>query len=114
MACYIHYGDVDRAATMFSGIGRTRNVVTWNTLIAGYAHKRSCKETMILLHRMHQESKLPNHVTFISMLSGCGKPEDLDIGKVIHLYINGSGAMSGSRIVSKSDFISKIKILLFK
>jgi pentatricopeptide repeat protein len=48
-----------------------RNVVTWNTVIAGYAQQGQGTEALACLRRMEGEGIVPNAVSFLCVLNAC-------------------------------------------
>lgn len=48
-----------------------RNVVSWNTIISGYAQNGPAREALKLFEQMIQAGQKPNHVTFIGVLTAC-------------------------------------------
>ncbi|KAH7286882.1 hypothetical protein KP509_32G026500 [Ceratopteris richardii] len=48
-----------------------RNLVSWNSLIGGYAHLCEIDEAFHCFQQMQHEGIFPNEVTFISMLHAC-------------------------------------------
>ncbi|KAJ7570972.1 hypothetical protein O6H91_01G143000 [Diphasiastrum complanatum] len=54
--------------TLFDNISE-RNVVSWNAMIAGYAHNGLAQEALVLFEQMQREGMKPTEVTYISVLS---------------------------------------------
>lgn len=50
----------------------SKNLVTWNTIIIGYAQHGFGKEALEIYNFMQQEGVKPNDITFIGVLSACG------------------------------------------
>lgn len=71
-----------------------QDVVTWNTLIAGYAQHNHNSEALQIFQQMQEHGIEPDHVTFISTLQACSFLAALDYGKLIHVYIILSGIES--------------------
>ncbi|MCO5558066.1 hypothetical protein L7F22_011642 [Adiantum nelumboides] len=67
-----------------------RDVVTWNTLIAGYAEHCS-DEAFKLFHCMQEQDEDPDTVTIISVLKACARLCNLAEGKSIHDYLRQTG-----------------------
>ncbi|XWS70921.1 hypothetical protein CRYUN_Cryun03dG0092000 [Craigia yunnanensis] len=67
---YAKCGSVEEAYTIFTGI-EEKNVVSWNTMISGFAKHARALETMISFEKMQQIGLYPNDVTYISVLSAC-------------------------------------------
>ncbi|KAJ7537183.1 hypothetical protein O6H91_12G101800 [Diphasiastrum complanatum] len=80
---YAKCGRIDDARQVFNTM-HERDVVTWNTMIAGYAQQGLGKEAIILLEQMQREGIKPNQVTFVSVLSSCSHSGLVDKGR--HLF----------------------------
>lgn len=50
-----------------------RNIVTWTVLISGYGVHGCAAEVIELFRRMVDEGFRPNHITFVAVLSACGR-----------------------------------------
>ena len=61
-----------------------RDVVSWSTLIAGYAQHNQGDKALACFAEMRREGLYPNEVTFVCILNACGSMEDIDKGKLIH------------------------------
>ncbi|EHA8591377.1 pentatricopeptide repeat-containing protein [Cocos nucifera] len=73
-----------------------RNVVTWSTMISGYAQIGNLKDAIFLLREMlasripekeDENGLLPNKFTFGSTVVGCARANDLRTGVQIHCNI---------------------------
>ncbi|XP_057826026.2 pentatricopeptide repeat-containing protein At2g22070 [Cryptomeria japonica] len=67
---YAKCGSTMDASKVFGGMNE-RNVVSWNTMISGYAQNGHPKEALQLYEQMIQAGTKPNYVTFIGVLSAC-------------------------------------------
>lgn len=66
-----------------------RDVVSWNTTISGLVQCGRIREALALFQQMQQlENQRPNEVTLVSLLSGCAQAGALDMGRLIHSYID--------------------------
>lgn len=83
---YSKCGQLDSASVLFSEM-RTRDIVTWSTMIAGYAQVGSCKEAFELLSRMRREGPKPTEFALVSVLSACANSAILDQGKQLHAHL---------------------------
>ena len=52
---------------------QSRQVVTWNALLSGYAQLGECENVFNIFDRMVGESIKPNGITFISVLKACSR-----------------------------------------
>lgn len=71
-----------------------RDVVSWNAMIAVYAHHEHDGEAIQLFWQMLQEGVQPNKVSFLSVLRACATWETLEEGKAIHQSIIDCGLES--------------------
>ncbi|KAJ7560407.1 hypothetical protein O6H91_04G128300 [Diphasiastrum complanatum] len=89
-----------------------RNVVSWNSMIAGYARQGLGKEALTLYEQMKEEGVQPNNVTYVVLLKACASISALEEGKQLHMDIIKSGFESdvivGSTLV---DMYAKCKLL---
>ncbi|KAI3787217.1 hypothetical protein L1987_41544 [Smallanthus sonchifolius] len=68
-----------------------RDLVCWNTIIAGYAQNGFAGRSVELVSQMQSEGLRPDPVTIISILPAVGNLGYLRVGKVIHGYVLRSG-----------------------
>ncbi|KAI5020457.1 hypothetical protein ZWY2020_045345 [Hordeum vulgare] len=57
-----------------------RDVVSWNSIIIGYAHHGLAREAMCVFHDMLSAEEAPSYVTFIGVLSACAQLGLVDEG----------------------------------
>ncbi|OMO68572.1 hypothetical protein COLO4_29578 [Corchorus olitorius] len=67
---YAKCGSVEEAYAVFTGI-KEKNIVSWNTMISGFAKHARALEAMILFEKMQQIGLHPNQFTYSSVLSAC-------------------------------------------
>ena len=77
---------VDEACKMFDRMPE-RDLVCWNTVIAGYAQNGLAKRALELVVRMQEEGHRPEMVTLVSILPASANIGNLRIGKSIHGYV---------------------------
>lgn len=88
---YVKCGSVEDARRVFETL-TLRDVVTWTTMIGGYAQHGLGHEALALYEKMQQESKiLANEVTFVCLLQACASTEALAQGKQLHRQIADRG-----------------------
>lgn len=80
---YAKCGSLEDARKIFD-TNTPKDVVTWNTMIAGYAHHGHAQEAFVLFKLMQQEDKVPDNVTFVSIFKACSSTAALDQGKIFH------------------------------
>ncbi|KAI5058767.1 hypothetical protein GOP47_0026937 [Adiantum capillus-veneris] len=104
---YTKCGSLKEAREVFDRV-QLRNVVTWNTMIAGYAQHGHGQESFKLLSRMPYGKVTPNEVTFASILKACSGATSLHEGRLLHAYIFESGCDSDEFLGSSlTDAYSK-------
>lgn len=79
-------GFIEMAKAVFEQIPR-KNVVAWNSMIAGYSLKGDSKSCIELFKRMNGGGTRPTLTTFSSILLACTRSVQLQHGKCIHGYI---------------------------
>ncbi|XP_043725791.1 pentatricopeptide repeat-containing protein At2g13600-like [Telopea speciosissima] len=70
---YLKCGELDDALRVFRSLA-VMDIVSWNGMICGYAQNGEGKKALDLFHEMVQSRSIaivPNHVTFIGVLSAC-------------------------------------------
>ncbi|KAL3518072.1 hypothetical protein ACH5RR_020661 [Cinchona calisaya] len=87
---YAECGCFDMAYRVFLSMQK-RDVVSWNSMIMGFAQGGYTEESLDLFRRMEGENVKPNDVTMIGVLSACAKKLDLELGRSMHLYIRRNG-----------------------
>ena len=63
-------GDLKSAEILFE-MAPTRDVVSWNTLLTGFAQNGHGQESLAVFRRMIDANVEPNHVTFLGVISAC-------------------------------------------
>src|SRR6202041_1543521 len=66
---YAKCGSIDDARSVFDNM-ESRNVVSWNAMIAGYAQTGNGKDALELFKQMEKEIQ-PNSVTLCALLNAC-------------------------------------------
>ncbi|XP_068667974.1 pentatricopeptide repeat-containing protein At5g50390, chloroplastic [Aristolochia californica] len=67
---YSKWGRVEDARSVFDKMLH-KNIISWNALIAGYGNHGQGEEAIKVFKKMLQEGMVPNHVTFLAVLSAC-------------------------------------------
>ncbi|KAF8409470.1 hypothetical protein HHK36_005546 [Tetracentron sinense] len=67
---YCKWGRIEDARHVFDKMPR-KNVISWNALIAGYGNHGRGIEAIVMFEQMLFEGMIPNHVTFLAVLSAC-------------------------------------------
>eukprot|EP00249_Psilotum_nudum_P024144 c29105_g13_i1 orf=356-1066(+) len=80
---YSKCGSLADARTTFDKMP-DRNVVSWNVMIAAYAHHGQGENALSLFREMILAGAIPDRVTFVSTLSACASQGSLFEGKLVH------------------------------
>ncbi|KAG6675827.1 hypothetical protein I3842_15G124400 [Carya illinoinensis] len=79
LAMYCKCGDIDEAYDVFEDIAE-KDVVSWNTMIAGYARHGFGKEALRVFESMKTVGINPDDVTMVGVLSACSHTGLVDKG----------------------------------
>ncbi|KAL3629424.1 hypothetical protein CASFOL_026646 [Castilleja foliolosa] len=80
---YVKCGRMDKARDVFDEMSE-RDVVTWTTVINGYASSADANGALELCRLMRFEGVRPNEVTLASLLAMCANSRDSKLGKCLH------------------------------
>lgn len=67
---YSKCGRIDYASKIFK-LMPVKNAFSWNSMISGYARHGLGRKALDLFRQMEIEGQLPDHVTFVGVLSAC-------------------------------------------
>eukprot|EP01018_Ginkgo_biloba_P004748 Gb_35530 [translate_table: standard] len=90
---YAKCGSVEDARQVFDKMF-TRDVVSWNAMIAGYSQNGQRNEALKLFRQMLLEEVAPTSVTMVSVILECTHLGDLKQAKWIHDYVIRNGFAS--------------------
>ncbi|KAK6121946.1 hypothetical protein DH2020_044311 [Rehmannia glutinosa] len=76
---YIKCGCFTYAQRVFEKMSK-RDVVAWNTMIAGYGSHGECQKAIYLFHEMKNSGTAPDEITFLSLISSCNHSGFVDEG----------------------------------
>ncbi|KAM0828447.1 hypothetical protein ACQ4PT_067545 [Festuca glaucescens] len=79
---YCKWGQMEDARHVFERMP-SRNLVSWNALIAGYGYHGMGGKAIEMFERLIAEGIAPNHVTFLGVLNACRFSGFIDRGKRI-------------------------------
>ncbi|KAF3588579.1 hypothetical protein F2Q69_00030610 [Brassica cretica] len=97
---YAECGDLVCARNVFDEMPQ-RNVVSWTSMICGYARRGFAKEAVdLFFEMMRSEDVRPNSVTMVCVISACAKLEDLETCEKVHAFISSSGVEVNDVMVS--------------
>lgn len=83
-------GELEAARKMFDE-SCVRDLVSWNSLVNGYARSGLAWEALRLYREMEAERVKPDEVTMVGVVSSCAQLEDLNRGREFHRYIKENG-----------------------
>lgn len=87
IAAYAKCGDLGSAENVFYGIDLgSLTVVSWNSMIAGYAYVDNLFKSFSLYQLMIYDGFMPDVSTILNLLSSFVRPEALQQGKLIHSH----------------------------
>ncbi|MCL7030065.1 hypothetical protein MKW94_015684 [Papaver nudicaule] len=80
LAMYCKCGSVEEAHDVFEGMGE-KDVVSWNTMIVGYARHGFGKQALEVFESMKMKGTKPDDVTMVGVLSACSHAGLVSEGK---------------------------------
>lgn len=83
---YSKCGDMGGAVCVFENMGE-QNIVSWTSMVAGYAREGLSYEAMELFHEMRKKGIDPDVFTVTSILHACACSGSLESGMEVHAYI---------------------------
>ncbi|KAJ9167405.1 hypothetical protein P3X46_022060 [Hevea brasiliensis] len=83
---YSRCKDLSHAYILFQLV-KTKSIITWNSMLSGYAHMDRSEEASFLFREMLCCGIEPNYVTIASILPLCARVANLQHGKEFHCYI---------------------------
>ena len=75
-----------------------RNLVTWNTIINGFALNGRANEALTLYKEMTESEDGPDGFTMVSLLSACGELGALVLGRRVHIFTLKVGLIMNSHV----------------
>ncbi|KAH9292649.1 hypothetical protein KI387_042166 [Taxus chinensis] len=87
---YAKCGSLESARQVFDEMPK-RNVVSWNSIIAGCTQHRQCGEGFKLFCHMQMAGLKPDQFTFVSVLRACGDVAAMEVCKQVPACILKSG-----------------------
>ncbi|KAL5982713.1 hypothetical protein ACLOJK_016789 [Asimina triloba] len=79
---YAKCGDMNSAVTLFERM-QERDIVTWNSIVTGFAQNGCPKQSLSAFERMVDAGIRPNHVTFLGALAACSHTGLVSEGRTI-------------------------------
>ncbi|XP_076945314.1 putative pentatricopeptide repeat-containing protein At1g69350, mitochondrial [Bidens hawaiensis] len=100
---YAKCGFVDLAYTIFKNQS-DKGVVTWNSMMWGFAHNGKSVEAMNLFDQMWLDDLEMDDVTFLGVIQACSDLRDLEKGKWVHHKLITNGVMNN--IINNNAYVS--------
>lgn len=94
---YSKFGCMNEALALFYEMPE-RDLVSWNTMISGYALEGNRVRAFSLFKEMRASNLGFDRVSLISLILACGSDGDLNLVKMVHGYIKASGIEINLRI----------------
>ncbi|KAK4768851.1 hypothetical protein SAY86_027001 [Trapa natans] len=90
---YFKYESLPSALCLFNGseANFTKNVVSWNVMIAGYFQNGDAKESLWAFHEMRVENVQPNAISFASILPAVAHLASVREGMGLHACVTKLG-----------------------
>ncbi|XP_072999066.1 pentatricopeptide repeat-containing protein DOT4, chloroplastic [Typha latifolia] len=85
VSVYSKYGAIQSAEQVFGVIG-DRDVISWSSMIVGYAQNQYFTEALDTFRQMTRAKIEPNPITITSVLSACAGVSGLKLGREVHLW----------------------------
>ncbi|MQL92562.1 hypothetical protein Taro_025172 [Colocasia esculenta] len=79
---------------------KVRNVVSWNSMIDGYAQAGNAEAALRLFKKLLGEGIKPTDVTIMAALHACAELQDLEEGKRVHELLLHSGLASDVSVLN--------------
>lgn len=102
---YSIFGYINNAHKVFEG-SLARDLVSYNTLINGYAQVKEPCPALWLFRKMQDSCIQPDAFTFVAMFSACTELNDPRIGKQFHAVVYKNLGCVGSNMLLKTAVIN--------
>lgn len=96
---YAKCGSLTDARMVFDQM-HNKNLVSWNTMLAGYALQKKGQDALTLFQQMQEAGIQPNQRTLVTILKACSGVAALDHGKAIHALIMEAGMQPDVFVIS--------------
>lgn len=87
---YMKCGQMRDAVVLFENVP-CRDLVSWNTMIAGYCMNNHSDRAISLFKEMKLRDLDGDRVTWVSLISACSHSRDLEMGRWIHSHLKRRG-----------------------
>ncbi|KAK4486849.1 hypothetical protein RD792_006157 [Penstemon davidsonii] len=86
LSLYVKCGGNNRARVVFDGL-RNKSVVSWTSIISGYAQNGQPIEALRIFREMRGSDTKPDWITLVSILKAYSDLEDLEQGRCLHSLV---------------------------
>ncbi|KAH7446972.1 hypothetical protein KP509_01G084700 [Ceratopteris richardii] len=109
---YVKCGALLKAQEVLKNLP-SRDVITWSTLISGYAQVGQADQALACFREMQLEGLSPNAVTYACVLKACGAIGDIEQGEKIHEDVMQQGLLKYSEVLGTAlvDMYAKCGLL---
>lgn len=90
ISLYIHFGDAEGAHFIFNMIDE-KSIISWTTIIGGYAGVGIVGEAFNLFNQMRQTSLSLDFIVFVNLIAACGQHGNLFLASSLHSLVLKSG-----------------------
>lgn len=80
---YAKCGDVKRSAQVFDEMAERNYVISWNSMIVGFAKNGYAEDALKVFHEMKETQATPDDVTFLGVLTACSHAGRVSEGRQI-------------------------------
>ncbi|KAG0512489.1 hypothetical protein BDA96_10G018200 [Sorghum bicolor] len=80
---YAKCGSIRRAWMVFRGIGKQRDLCSWNSMIMAFAVHGLWREVLGLFHKLRMTGAKPDGITFVGVILACTHGGLVDEGKLL-------------------------------
>ncbi|KAJ7970284.1 Pentatricopeptide repeat-containing protein [Quillaja saponaria] len=87
LGMYCKCGSIEEAYDVFEGIAE-KDIVSWNTIIAGYARHGFGKQALMVFETMKRLGVKPDEITMVGVLSACSHTGLIDRGREYFYSMN--------------------------
>ncbi|CAN6204430.1 unnamed protein product [Urochloa humidicola] len=91
LAAYVRCGELDAALRFFHHEMPGRDAVAWTTVISGCANSGRAAEAVELFMGMRKVRVKDDPVTMVALLTACAELGDLELGRWVHVRVDGDG-----------------------
>jgi pentatricopeptide repeat protein len=98
---YAKCGSLSKAQEVFDHLP-ARDIVSWNSLLAGYAEHDRGEEVLVYFDKMQDGCVSPDAVTFVCSLKACGSTGAIEKGQEIHAEVERQGLLERNPFISST------------